>query len=142
MVKNNRLAPILNQYKELPLGPDQLSNLEMGYIYEELLRRFSEQSGEEAGEHFTPREVIHLMVELLGQRDLKRPMDGGLRRPRGSDQRGIVKRPAQHGPSLQHLRLGRIKTREAQEERSCHLETLSSVFPKPRVRQMNSATPT
>ena len=65
MVKNNRLAPILNQYKELELGPDQLSNLEMGYIYEELLRRFSEQSGEEAGEHFTPREVIRLMVELL-----------------------------------------------------------------------------
>ncbi len=37
----------------------------MGYVYEELLRRFSEQSGEEAGEHFTPREVIRLMVELL-----------------------------------------------------------------------------
>ena len=65
MVKNNRLAPILNQYKELELGPDKLSGLEMGYIYEELLRRFSEQSGEEAGEHFTPREVIRLMVELL-----------------------------------------------------------------------------
>ncbi len=65
MVKNNRLAPILNQYKELPLGPSQLSGLEMGYIYEELLRRFSEQSGDEAGEHFTPREVIRLMVELL-----------------------------------------------------------------------------
>ena len=65
IVKNNRLAPILNQYKELELGPDKLSPLEMGYIYEELLRRFSEQSGEEAGEHFTPREVIRLMVELL-----------------------------------------------------------------------------
>ena len=65
MVKNNRLAPILNQYRELELGPDTLSPLEMGYIYEELLRRFSEQSGEEAGEHFTPREVIRLMVELL-----------------------------------------------------------------------------
>src|SRR3989338_3525560 len=65
MVKNNRLAPILNQYKELALGPDQLSGLEIGYIYEEILRRFSEQSGEEAGEHFTPREVIRLMVELL-----------------------------------------------------------------------------
>ncbi len=62
MVKNNRLAPILNQYKELELGPDNLSPLEMGYIYEELLRRFSEQSGEEAGDHFTPREVIRLMV--------------------------------------------------------------------------------
>src|SRR4029077_17233054 len=65
IVKNNRLAPILNQYKELALGPDKLSGLEMGYIYEELLRRFSEQSGEEAGDHFTPREVIRLMVELL-----------------------------------------------------------------------------
>lgn len=65
MVKNNRLAPILNQYKEMELGPEKLSPLEMGYIYEELLRRFSEQSGEEAGEHFTPREVIRLMVELL-----------------------------------------------------------------------------
>jgi type I restriction enzyme M protein len=65
MVKLNRLAPILNQYKELELGPDKLSPLEMGYIYEELLRRFSEQIGEEAGEHFTPREVIRLMVELL-----------------------------------------------------------------------------
>lgn len=65
MIKNNRLAPILNQYKDREFGPDQLSNLEMGYIYEELLRRFSEQSGEEAGEHFTPREVIQLMVELL-----------------------------------------------------------------------------
>ncbi len=65
MVKNNRLAPILNQYKELDLGPAALSPLEMGYIYEELLRRFSEQSGEEAGDHFTPREVIRLMVELL-----------------------------------------------------------------------------
>jgi len=65
MVKKNRLAPLLNQYKELKLGPNNLSPLEMGYVYEELLRRFSEQSGEEAGDHFTPREVIRLMVELL-----------------------------------------------------------------------------
>lgn len=65
VVKNNRLAPILNQYKEMELGPDVLSPLEIGYVYEELLRRFSEQSGEEAGEHFTPREVVRLMVELL-----------------------------------------------------------------------------
>ena len=65
MVNNARLAPILRQYANEKLGPDHLSNLEMGYVYEELLRRFSEQSGEEAGEHFTPREVIRLMVELL-----------------------------------------------------------------------------
>lgn len=47
MVRNSRLSPILNQYSTLEVGPAQLSNLEMGYVYEELLRRFSEQSGEE-----------------------------------------------------------------------------------------------
>ncbi len=65
MVAKDRLAAIINQYATEPLGPNNISNLEMGYVYEELLRRFSEQSGEEAGEHFTPREVIRLMVELL-----------------------------------------------------------------------------
>jgi type I restriction enzyme M protein len=65
MVKNARLAPILNQYSTRDLGPDKLSSLEMGYIYEELLRRFSEAHAEAAGDHFTPREVIRLMVELL-----------------------------------------------------------------------------
>lgn len=65
MVKNARLAPILNQYSTLDLGPDKLSSLEMGYVYEELLRRFSEAHAEAAGDHFTPREVIRLMVELL-----------------------------------------------------------------------------
>lgn len=65
MVKNDRLAAILNQYSTLDLGPDKLSSLEMGYIYEELLRRFSEAHAEAAGDHFTPREVIRLMVELL-----------------------------------------------------------------------------
>ena len=65
MVEKDRLSTIVSQYATEPLGPQNISNLEMGYIYEELLRRFSEQSGEEAGEHFTPREVIRLMVELL-----------------------------------------------------------------------------
>jgi type I restriction enzyme M protein len=63
--KSGRLATIVEQYAGEDLSLDRLSNLEMGYVYEELLRRFSEQSGEEAGEHFTPREVIRLMVELL-----------------------------------------------------------------------------
>lgn len=65
MKQNGRLTPIINQFRNENLGPEHISNLEMGYIYEELLRRFSEQSGEEAGHHFTPREVIQLMVELL-----------------------------------------------------------------------------
>ena len=44
---------------------DNVTNLEMGYIYEELIRKFFEQANETAGEHFTPREVIRLMVNLL-----------------------------------------------------------------------------
>ncbi len=63
--KSGRLPNIVEQYANQDLSLTRLSNLEMGYVYEELLRCFSEQSGEEAGEHFTPREVIRLMVELL-----------------------------------------------------------------------------
>ncbi|MCF2137332.1 MAG: type I restriction-modification system subunit M [Candidatus Thorarchaeota archaeon] len=51
--------------EKIDLHPDRVSNIEMGYIFEELIRRFSEQSNETAGEHFTPREVIKLMVNLL-----------------------------------------------------------------------------
>ena len=49
----------------MDFNPDKVSNVEMGYLYEELLRKFSELSNETAGEHFTPREVIRLMVDLL-----------------------------------------------------------------------------
>lgn len=47
------------------LHPDVISNLEMGYIFEEIIRRFSEAHNEDAGQHYTPREVIRLMVNLL-----------------------------------------------------------------------------
>ena len=47
------------------LHPDEISNLEMGYIFEEIIRRFSEAHNEDAGQHYTPREVIELMVNLL-----------------------------------------------------------------------------
>lgn len=47
------------------LHPDVISNLEMGYIFEEIIRRFSEAHNEDAGQHYTPREVIHLMVNIL-----------------------------------------------------------------------------
>lgn len=50
---------------EIDLHPDRVSNIEMGYLFEELIRRFSEISNETAGEHFTPREVIRLIVDLL-----------------------------------------------------------------------------
>jgi type I restriction enzyme M protein len=61
----NLLYLVVSQFAEVDLHPDIVSNLEMGYLYEELVRKFSELSNETAGEHFTPREVIRLMVDLL-----------------------------------------------------------------------------
>ncbi|HXT33940.1 MAG TPA: class I SAM-dependent DNA methyltransferase, partial [Chloroflexota bacterium] len=61
----NLLYRVLQRFAEIDLHPDKVSNLVMGAIYEELIRRFSEQANETAGEHFTPREVIRLMVDLL-----------------------------------------------------------------------------
>ncbi|HBJ84165.1 MAG TPA: DNA methyltransferase, partial [Verrucomicrobiales bacterium] len=56
---------VVSKFCEIDLHPDTVSNIEMGYIFEELIRRFNEASNEEAGDHFTPREVIRLMVDLL-----------------------------------------------------------------------------
>lgn len=56
---------VFERFSEIDLHPDTISNLEMGYLFEELIRRFSEMSNETAGEHFTPREVIRLIVDLL-----------------------------------------------------------------------------
>lgn len=65
----NILYLIVQRFSEIDLHPDVVSNWEMGLIFEELIRRFSEQSNETAGEHFTPREVIKLMVNLLFNED-------------------------------------------------------------------------
>lgn len=56
---------VFERFCEIDLHPKSVSNLEMGYLFEELIRRFSEISNETAGEHFTPREVIRLIVDLL-----------------------------------------------------------------------------
>ncbi|MCW3989815.1 MAG: type I restriction-modification system subunit M [Candidatus Bathyarchaeota archaeon] len=61
----NRLYLLVSRFNDIDLHPDTVSNIEMGYIFEELIRRFNEASNEEAGDHFTPREVIRLMVNLL-----------------------------------------------------------------------------
>ncbi len=63
--KADRLYLLVSKFAEIDLHPDAVSNLEMGYIFEELVRRFNEASNEEAGDHFTPREVIRLMVNLI-----------------------------------------------------------------------------
>ena len=59
------LWEIFKRFCGVDLHPDMVSSLEMGYLFENLIRRFSEISNETAGEHFTPREVIHLIVDLL-----------------------------------------------------------------------------
>src|SRR6266545_4712634 len=72
----NLLYLVLSKFCDVDLHPEVVSNVEMGYLYEELIRRFSELSNETAGEHFTPREVIRLMVDLLFIED-----DDALRKP-------------------------------------------------------------
>lgn len=59
------LYKVVGKFADLDLHPERVSNHNMGYVFEELIRRFAEQSNETAGEHFTPREVIELMVNLL-----------------------------------------------------------------------------
>lgn len=63
----NRLYLIIKEFcaSSIDLSPKAISNLQMGYLFEELVRKFNEQANEEAGDHFTPREVIRLMVQLL-----------------------------------------------------------------------------
>ncbi|MEM7345900.1 MAG: class I SAM-dependent DNA methyltransferase [Chloroflexota bacterium] len=56
---------VLESFKKIDLHPERISNLAMGYIFEELIRKFNEATNENPGEHFTPREVIQLMVNLL-----------------------------------------------------------------------------
>jgi type I restriction enzyme M protein len=67
--KADRLYLVVKKFAEIDLHPDVASNVEMGYIFEELVRKFSEAANETAGDHFTPREVIRLMVNLLFEPD-------------------------------------------------------------------------
>jgi type I restriction enzyme M protein len=65
LAERNLLTQVLSAFVDIDLHPDRVTNSDMGAIFEELIRRFSEQSNETAGEHFTPREVVRLMVDLL-----------------------------------------------------------------------------
>ncbi|MCD4671259.1 MAG: type I restriction-modification system subunit M [Anaerolineaceae bacterium] len=65
----NLLFLVVKRFADIDLHPDTVSNEDMGYVFEILIRKFSELSNETAGEHFTPREVIRLMVNLLFMHD-------------------------------------------------------------------------
>ena len=65
LAKAGMLYQVTERFARFPLHPDQVSNHDMGLAFEELIRKFAEMSNETAGEHFTPRDVIRLMVNLL-----------------------------------------------------------------------------
>ena len=72
---SNRLFTIVRAMADVDLHPDRIDNLQMGYLFEHLVMRFNEQANEEAGDHFTPREVIWLMVNLIytGESEVYKP---------------------------------------------------------------------
>jgi type I restriction enzyme M protein len=63
--KNKRLYLLIDKFTEFDLHPNKIDNHQMGSIYEELLRKFSEMSNEESGDHFTPRDVVKLLVSFV-----------------------------------------------------------------------------
>ena len=65
LAKNDLLYLVAEKFARVDLHPDHVSNAQMGAVFEELIRKFAELSNETAGEHFTPREVIRLMVNLI-----------------------------------------------------------------------------
>ncbi len=71
------LYTLIKDFSEIDLSPEKVSNIKMGYVFEELVRKFSEANNAEAGEHYTPREVIDLMTQMLDM-DEKAIKDGQL----------------------------------------------------------------
>lgn len=67
--ESNRLYQVVAQFAEIDLHPEHVDNITMGLVFEDLIRRFNEAANETAGDHFTPREVIQLMVNLLLEPD-------------------------------------------------------------------------
>lgn len=67
--ESNRLYQVVSQFAEIDLHPKRVDNITMGLVFEDLIRRFNEAANETAGDHFTPREVIQLMVNLLLEPD-------------------------------------------------------------------------
>lgn len=63
--KNGRLYLFIDKFSEIDLHPDVVDNHTMGSVFEELLRKFSEMSNETSGEHYTPRDIVRLLVSLL-----------------------------------------------------------------------------
>ncbi|HNP58767.1 MAG TPA: class I SAM-dependent DNA methyltransferase [Gordonia sp. (in: high G+C Gram-positive bacteria)] len=77
LAEKDRLYQVVSQFAEVDLHPDRISNADMGDLFEELIRRFAEASNEEAGEHFTPRDAIRLIVDLIFAEEQEGLMEPG-----------------------------------------------------------------
>jgi type I restriction enzyme M protein len=118
------LFQVMERFRKVDLHPDKVDNPTMGMIFEELIRKFNEALNENPGEHFTPRDVVHLMVDLLLAGD-----EGRLRKPGmvltvcdpccGSG--GMLTITKQHGPGT--IRLSPEDTREFIRTRFPYLTT-------------------
>ncbi len=69
---------MVKKFTDPVISLEKLSNHEMGYVFEELIRKYNEATNENPGEHFTPREIIHLMVSILFSKDKKRLSQKGI----------------------------------------------------------------
>jgi type I restriction enzyme M protein len=80
LFEKDLLYQVVKKFSEpqIDLHPDKVSNHEMGYVFEELIRKYNEATNENPGEHFTPREIIHLMVNLLISKDKERLSSKGV----------------------------------------------------------------
>ncbi len=65
LLKNNKLYLLIDKFTEIDLHPNKIDNHTMGQVFEELLRKFSEMSNETSGEHYTPRDVVKLLVSMV-----------------------------------------------------------------------------
>jgi type I restriction enzyme M protein len=73
--KAGLLYLVTEKFANIDLHPNRVSNVQMGHVFEELIRKFAEASNETAGDHFTPRDVIRLMVDLIFIEDRSREDD-------------------------------------------------------------------
>lgn len=69
IAEKDKLFGVFEKICEMDLHPDKVSNLEMGYVYEDLIQKFNEEANEDAGDHYTPREVVRLIAKLLLNND-------------------------------------------------------------------------
>lgn len=76
--EKGRLYLVVSKFAEVDLHPSTVPNAEMGDLFEELIRKFAEASNEEAGEHYTPRDAIRLMVDLLFAEDTQALLEPGV----------------------------------------------------------------